>query len=98
MPDLAVVIGRRNTPLTDCYWIQSAPCGCIASLTTTTKPRGRGVNVLETAEQAHRHMVPLKRERDDENRRGFTWQLVTKVRYHAEIGTRWTCQQHRKDV
>lgn len=96
MTALKVEIGGRNVPLTDCYWIQSAPCGCLVSLTTTTKSKGKTVKVLATAEEAHQHLVPAKRERDDENRRGFTWQLVTKDRYHSELADGWECQQHQK--
>lgn len=96
MPELKVEIDGRNVSLTSCYWIQSAPCGCLVSLTTTTKPKGKTVKVLATAEQAHQHLVPSKRERDDENRRGFIWQLVTKDRYHAELADDWECEQHRR--
>lgn len=98
MTELNVEIDGRTIPLTACYWIQSAPCGCLVSLTTTTKPNGKTVKVLATAEQAHAHLVPSKRERDDENRRGYTWSLVAKDRYHAELANGWECDEHRKAV
>ncbi|MFB7500088.1 hypothetical protein ACFC09_36315 [Streptomyces sp. NPDC056161] len=96
MPELKVEIDGQMLPLTGCYWIQSAPCGCIVALTTTTKPKGKTVKVLASAEQAHEHMVPLKRERDDESRRGYTWALVAKDRYHAELSDAWECGQHQR--
>ncbi|MFF7184658.1 hypothetical protein ACFZAR_05365 [Streptomyces sp. NPDC008222] len=96
MPELKVEIDGRLLPLTSCYWIQSAPCGCVVSLTTTAKLKGKTVKVLATAEQAHAHLVPSKRERDDDNRRGFTWGLVAKTRYHDEIAKSWECDQHQR--
>lgn len=98
MPELKVDADGNTVPLTDCYWIQSAPCSCIVALTTTTKLKGKAVKVLATAEEAHQHMVPSKRERDDDNRRGYTWQPVTKDRYHSEIGQQWECPQHRREA
>lgn len=98
MPDLTTEIDGRNESLTACYWIQTAPCGCIVALTTTTKLRGKSMKVLATAEQAHEHMVPLKRERDDETRRGYAWALVTKKSYHDELADNWECGQHRTAV
>ena len=96
MTVLNVEIDGRMVPLTACYWIQSAPCGCLVALTTTTKPKGQTVKVLATAERAHEHLVPSKRERDDETRRGYTWQLVTKTRYHGELADGWECGQHKR--
>ncbi|MEV4970624.1 hypothetical protein [Streptomyces scopuliridis] len=80
------------TELTDCYWIQTAPCGCLVSLTTTTTAKGE----LRTAEDAHKRLVPSKRERDEDNRKGFTWSAMPKAEYHAGPARQWECDQHRK--
>lgn len=95
MAELKVEIDGQMVALTDCYWRQTAPCGCTVSMVTTTDARGR---VMATAEDAHKRLVPLKRERDDDNRRGFVWGLVTKERYHAEIAPQWECAQHKRAV
>lgn len=98
MDDLTATVDGQTVRLTDFFWIQSAPCGCLVSLTTTTKPTSKGAKVLATADQAHQHLVPLKRERDDDNRRGFTWALVSKATYHDEMADNWKCSAHRTEA
>ncbi|WP_030755497.1 hypothetical protein [Streptomyces sp. NRRL F-5135] len=76
----------------DCYWIQSAPCGCLVSLTVTTTAKGE----LRTAEEAHKRLVPSKRERDEDIRNGLTWALVPKASYHESMAAQWECVKHKR--
>lgn len=87
MPQLMVQIGDQTVPLTDCVWIEYAPCGCPCSVLTAAY----GDTAHATEEQARYHLCPTKRERDKAIRQGFRLELMTFARYRADINVLSTC-------
>ena len=51
--------------------------------------------VLATADQAHRHLNPTKRDRAKADRAGLTTELITMRHYRDHIGAQWECEEHR---
>jgi hypothetical protein len=89
MPDLMAVIDGKPVPLADCSWVQTMACGCIVTVATAAYDDV----AYATEQQIHEHTVPLKRDRDRDIKRGFTWQLVTFDDYKARYGgtDAWKC-------
>ncbi|WP_121702118.1 hypothetical protein [Streptomyces sp. E5N298] len=90
---LTVTVENRQVPLDDCLWLERRPCGCIVAGVAAVV---EGEWTLATADQAHRHLNPTKRERDRAERAGLTTGLVTAEFYRKQIGARWECQQHAR--
>ena len=91
--NLMVEIDGEILPLAKCCWIQEDTCGCVVAVLTAAA----GDEILATAEEAHKHLVPLKRERDKEVRDGFTFRLITMAHYRSDISRRWECAQHKSN-
>lgn len=91
MTTILVQIGNEPVPLKDCAWIQRKACGCIVSALTAMS----GGDAYVTAEQAHKHMEPRKRDRDRDDREGLTWELISMATYRADIGSKWECNAHQ---
>lgn len=90
-PILTTTVNGQQVPLTDCCWVQSAPCGCVVTVRVAAVPGGP---VLTTAEQAHERIVPLKRERARDIECGLTFELMSLDRYRTTVGTHWKCAKH----
>jgi hypothetical protein len=90
MPDLMAVIDGTPVPLTDCSWVQTMACGCICSVATAAYSDV----AYATEQQIHEHTTPLKRERDRDIKRGFTWELITFEQYRAryDCPVAWKCK------
>ena len=93
--NLTVTIDGKPEPLDACGWLQRRPCGCIVSavvaVVETVDDSGW---VLATADQAHRHLNPTKRDRDRAAKAGLTTELITMEHYRKNIGANWACEQH----
>ncbi|MFE9127040.1 hypothetical protein ACFYOF_16745 [Streptomyces sp. NPDC007148] len=90
---LTVTVDGQSVPLDECGWIQRRPCGCIVSALVAVS----GSRVVATAQQAHEHLNPGKRERTAAEREGITvdtTELITMRHYRQHIGTNWECGQH----
>jgi hypothetical protein len=75
-PRLIVEIDGQQHNLNDCFWVRTDPTGCAYS-----SIHG---DMASTAEQAHRQMKPLKRDRDRDDRQGYTVRLLTHEQWDAE--------------
>lgn len=84
-------IGDQSVPLKDCSWIQRRPCGCVVSALMAVS----GGDAYVTAEQAHKHLEPRKRDRDKDLREGLVLELISMATYRADIGGNWECDQHK---
>jgi hypothetical protein len=86
-----VELDGRTLPLADCFWIHVDAAGCTWSSTL-------GENAT-SAEAAHRHFTPRQRDRDREQRRGWTVHLLTRQQWKAQAEPCFlgTCE-HRKQV
>lgn len=95
--NLTVTIDGQSVPLDECGWIERRSCGCIVSavvaVVETTDESGW---VLATADQAHQHFNPKKRDRDEAAREGLTTELITMQHYREHIGANWECETHAK--
>jgi len=92
---LTVTVNNQPVPLDDCGWFERRPCGCIvAAVTAVVETVDDSGWVLATAEQAHRHLNPTKRDRDRAARAGITTELMTMAYYREHIGANWECEQH----
>lgn len=92
---LTVTINDQPIPLDECGWIERRPCGCIVSAVVAVDAPTRDDGwVLATAEQAHRHLNPTKRDRDRAAKAGLKTELITMAHYREHIGANWECQQH----
>lgn len=92
---LTVTVDGQPVPLEECGWLQRRPCGCIVSavvaVVETVDDSGW---VLATADQATRHLLPKKRDRDRAARDGIAIELITMTHYRTNIGAKWECEQH----
>lgn len=88
---LSVTINGQPTPLDECGWLQRRPCGCIVSAVVAVCGDDW---VLATADQAHRHLNPTKRDRDRAEKAGLTTELITMRHYREHIGANWECEAH----
>lgn len=86
-------------PLDDCGWFERRPCGCIvAAVTAVVETVDDSGWVLATADQAHRHLNPAKRDRDRAAREGIITELMTMQHYRDHVGANWECDSHKKDA
>lgn len=89
MPDLMAVIDGTPVPLKDCSWVQTMACGCICTVATAAYDDV----AYATEQQIHEHTTPLKKERERDIKRGFTWELITFEQYRARYGVdAWKCK------
>ncbi|MFE2967529.1 hypothetical protein ACFXKC_28425 [Streptomyces sp. NPDC059340] len=92
---LTITIDGQPVPLEECGWLQRRPCGCIVSaavaVVETVDDSGW---VLATADQAHRHLNPTKRDRERAAKAGLTTELITMTHYRTNIGAKWECDAH----
>ncbi|WP_319052651.1 MULTISPECIES: hypothetical protein [Streptomyces] len=92
---LTVTINGQPEPLDECGWLQRRPCGCIVSAVIAVVECADDSGwVLATADQAHRHLNPTKRDRDKAAKAGLTTELITMRHYRDHIGAKWECEQH----
>lgn len=91
---LTVTANDQPVPLEECGWLERRPCGCIVSAVVAVA-EGKGGWVLATADQAHQHLNPTKRAREQAAREGLTTELITMTHYREHIGSNWECEQHR---
>lgn len=92
---LTVAVNGQPEPLEACGWLQRRPCGCIvAAVLAVVGAADDSGWVLATADQAHRHLNPTKRDRDKAARAGLTTELITMAHYREDIGTNWECHEH----
>jgi hypothetical protein len=92
---LTVTIDNQPEPLDECGWIQRRPCGCIvAAVIAVVECSDDSGWVLATADQAHRHLNPTKRDRDRAAKAGLTTELITMRHYRQHIGPHWNCNAH----
>lgn len=90
-------IDGKPVPLRSCDWVQTEKCGCIIAVAMAQL--GDDV-IAATAEQAHKELVPTKRERDKDNRLGRTFTLMSheafKERTKRGDGSfdAWACAEH----
>jgi hypothetical protein len=87
---LTVTVEGQPVPLEECGWFESLPCGCIVAMVLAVV----GDRVLATAAQAHQHLNPKKRDRDEAAREGITTGLMTMTHYRTNVGAKWECAQH----
>lgn len=93
--NLTVTVNDQPVPLDECGWLQRRPCGCIVSAVVAVVEAADDSGwVLATADQAHRHLNPTKRDRDKAERAGLTTELITMRHYREDIGARWECERH----
>lgn len=91
---LTVTVEGQPVPLDECGWLERRPCGCIV----TTIVAVSGDRVLATADQAHRHLNPTKRAREQAACEGLTTELITITHYREHIGSKWECDAHKPTV
>ncbi|MDX3174178.1 hypothetical protein PV382_18040 [Streptomyces scabiei] len=95
--NLTVTVNGQPVPLDECGWLQRRPCGCIvAAVIAVVETVDDSGHVLATADQAHRHLNPTKRDRAKAARAGLTTELITMTHYREDIGSKWECEQHQK--
>lgn len=90
---LTVTVHGKPVPLDECGWIQRRPCGCIVAAVVAVV----GARVIATADQAHQHLNPTKRDRTTAEREGITvptTELITMTHYRENIGANWECAEH----
>ena len=93
---LTVTVNDQPVPLDECGWIERRPCGCIVAVVlAVVETVDDSGHVLATAEQAHRHLNPTKRDRAKAERAGLTTELITMTHYREDIGSKWECEQHQ---
>lgn len=73
---LMVELDGQTLPLADCFWIRVDAAGCTYSSL-------HGDQAL-TADDAHREFVPRQRDRDREQRQGWTIHLLTRAQWKAQ--------------
>lgn len=92
---LVITVNGQPEPLEECGWLQRRPCGCIvAAVIAVVEAADDSGWVLATADQAHRHLNPTKRDRDRAAKAGLTTDLITMRHYREDIGARWECEEH----
>ena len=92
---LTVTVNGQPEPLEACGWLQRRPCGCIvAAVVAVVGTVDDSGHVLATADQAHRHLNPTKRDRERAAKAGLTTELITMRHYRDHIGAKWECEQH----
>lgn len=91
MTQILAQIGEHTIPLKDCTWTQRRPCGCVVAALLAVS----GGDAYVTAEQAHSHLEPRKRDRDRDLREGLALELIPMATYRAEIGGSWECAAHQ---
>lgn len=94
---LTVTVNDKPVPLDECGWLQRRPCGCIVSaVVAVVKCADDSGWVLATADQAAKHLMPRKRDRDKADGQGLRMELITMAHYREHIGAKWECEQHAK--
>ncbi|MCX5528993.1 hypothetical protein OG785_45290 [Streptomyces sp. NBC_00006] len=88
---LTVIVDGKSVPLDECGWFESLPCGCIVALAVAVT----GSRVLATADQAHHHLNPTKRERTRAARDGIATELMTMAHYREHVAANWECAAHK---
>ncbi|MEC4016015.1 hypothetical protein [Streptomyces sp. H27-D2] len=73
-PQLMVQIDGQTLPLTDCVWVEFAPCGCPCQALHAAYDN----SAHATEEQA--------RAEFNINRQGYRLELMTFAQYHADLG------------
>lgn len=91
--NLTVTIADQQVPLDDCIWLERRPCGCIVAAVVAVV---EGEWTLATADQAHQHLNPTKRDRDRAAKAGLSTELTTAQFYREQVGARWECAQHAR--
>lgn len=95
---LTVTVNDQQVPLDECGWFERRPCGCIVVAVVAVDAPGRDDGwVLATADQAHRHLNPTKRDRAKAAEAGLTLELMTVAHYREHVGANWECDQHKPD-
>lgn len=93
---LTVTLDGQPVPLDECGWIQRRPCGCIVSAVVAVVTAKDNTDwVLATADQAHHHLNPTKRDRDRATKAGLRTELITMQHYRDHIGANWECDAHK---
>lgn len=92
MATLMVQIDGQTLPLADCFWVRFDNTGCAVG---STRPVAGG-DVIATAEQAHRDFQPRQRDRDRDDRRGYTHELLTREQWKIRARPCFLrqCQHH----
>jgi hypothetical protein len=75
-PRLIVEIDGQQHDLADCFWVRADANGCAYS-----SVHG---DMASTPEQAHGQMKPSKRDRDRDDRQGYTVRLLTHEQWRAQ--------------
>ncbi|MFG3127423.1 hypothetical protein ACGFZU_06940 [Streptomyces tendae] len=89
------VVDGESVSLDACGWFERRPCGCIvAAVVAVVETLDDSGWVLATADQAHRHMNPTRRDRDRAAKAGLRTELMTMANYRTHVGANWECQQH----
>lgn len=73
MDEIEITWSTRSVPLDDCFWVRIEPAGHV----TGSLQAVIGSEEITTPEQAHRRIVPRKRDRDRDIRKGYTHRLMT---------------------
>ncbi|MFF1604182.1 hypothetical protein ACFVYV_43350 [Streptomyces mirabilis] len=66
----------------------------------TTADHEDGLTVLATEQQAHAHLSPTKRDRDRDDKRGFSLELMAFETYKTRFGAvdAWKCPHPKGDT
>lgn len=90
MSDLAltVEIDGQQLPLRDCFWVLADPAGCAFG-----SVHG---DLAASADEAHRRLTRLQRNRERQHRQGWTVRLLTHGQWDAQAKPCFlrTCQHH----
>lgn len=89
MTTILVQIDDQTLPLKDCVWAEYRPCGCACGVMTADWGDDE---VFATEQQAWQEMYPLKRERDQAIKKGFTLKLVTFAYYRQSVDITASCE------
>ncbi|KAB8162948.1 hypothetical protein FH609_004270 [Streptomyces sp. 3MP-14] len=77
MTTLMVQIDGTTVPLTTCFWVRRTADGCAEG--------SLHGEYAATPEQAHKEFVPRQRDRDRDQKAGYTHELVTREQWDATV-------------
>lgn len=79
---IATAPNGETAPITDCAWMQVAPCGCVSGITMA---QHTSEHVLLTADAALRDMATTAADAKEDARNGYRMVLVRMVDYRAHL-------------
>lgn len=89
-----VEIDGKTTPITECAWVQIAPCGCI-DMVASAQPGRDGTPLTTEALMLAEYEIP-KWQQDEDRANGFVYRLVERAEFIDRFKEQGNCKHDPK--